>query len=203
MPAMAVATEETSSRQRILDVGARLFLDHGYADTTLRKIGAEVGMQAASIYYHFASKDELLTEILEHGITAITAAFDEGVAGLEGEAAFAGAIDAHLTALFAEGPFTAAHVTIFRRTPSTVRRRIVPLRDAYEARWDRLLRDLQASEDMTPDLDVGLVRLTLLGSMNNSLEWFKPGGGHTVDDLAGVITRQFWSGLAARTKDHA
>lgn len=160
-------------------------------------------MQAASIYYHFASKDDLLTEILEQGITAITAAFDDGVAGLEGEAAFAGAVDAHITALYAEGPFTAAHVTIFRRTPSTVRRSIVPLRDAYEARWNRLLQGLQESGDMTQDLDVGLVRLTLLGSMNNSLEWFKPGGEQTVDGLAAFITRQFWSGLAAKTKDHA
>ena len=197
---MAVTTQEISSRQRILDVGARLFLERGYADTTLRMIGAEVGMQAASIYYHFPSKDDLLTEILEHGITAISNAFDDGVEGLEGEAAFAAAIDAHLTALFAEGPFTAAHVTVFRRAPLGVRTTIVPWRDAYEARWDRLLRDIQAHGALASDLDLRLVRLTLLGAMNNSLEWFKPSGSQTVPGLAAVITRQFWSGLAAETK---
>lgn len=192
---------DPSSRQRILDVGAQLFLERGYADTTLRMIGSEVGMRAASIYYHFPSKDQLLTEILERGITAIAAAFDEAVSGTPAPDVFAAAVHAHLTALFAEGPYTAAHVTVFRRAPDSVRKAIVPLRDAYEVRWDDLLRRLHREDLLRRDLDLGLVRLTLLGSMNSTLEWFRPAGNQSIDGLASVITTQFWSGLAAHTRD--
>lgn len=194
---MAVPQPESDSRERILDTGARLFLERGYADTTLRKIGSEVGMQAASIYYHFASKDELLAEVLERGIAAITGAFCDAVHDLTGAAAFDAAVDAHLTALFGMGPYTAAHVTVFRRAPASVRTRIVPLRDAYEAEWDALLDQLQQDGSIRRDLDLGLVRLTLLGSMNNALEWFDPEGSQSVDGLAEVIKQQFWSGLSA------
>lgn len=194
---MVDTDSSNSSRDKILDVGAQLFLEHGYADTTLRKIGAEVGMRAASIYYHFPSKDDLLTEILAQGIAAISSAFDEAIDGTQGEAAFRAAVLGHLNALFAGGPYTATHVTVFRRAPHTVRKTIVPLRDAYEERWDRLLRSLVSDGVIRTELDLGLVRLTLLGSMNSTLEWFRSGGGLTIDDLADVITEQFWSGLAA------
>lgn len=197
---MAAIEQEISSRQRILDTGARLFLERGYSDTTLRQIGSEVGIQAASIYYHFPAKDELLAEVLQRGIMAIDEALATAIDGLEGCAAFEAAVSAHLSALFGMGPYTAAHVTVFRRAPASVRKRIVPLRDAYEDRWDGLLRQLQDSGDLRRDLDLGLVRLTLLGSMNSALEWFDADGRHSIEELASVIKQQFWSGLAAQAE---
>lgn len=194
---MGVSQSELNSRERILDSGARLFLERGYADTTLRKIGSEVGIQAASIYYHFASKDELLSEVLDRGITAITERFIKAVDGLGAQAAFDAAVDAHLSALFDMGPYTAAHVTVFRRAPLSVRKHIVPLRDAYESEWDSLLRRLQKSGDLRRDLDIRLVRLTLLGSMNSALEWFDPAGSQSLEQLGHVIKQQSWSGLSA------
>ena len=74
--------------------------------------------------------------------------------------------------------------------PAEVREAVVPMRDAYEARWTALLTDLAL------DTPVGLTRLTLFGAMNTSVEWFDPDRGN-LDELADVITRQFWEGVAA------
>ena len=90
-----------------------------------------------------------------------------------------------ISALFENGPYTAAHVTAFRTAPAEVRSAVVPMRDAYEARWTHLLSDLNLVDQP------GLHRLTLFGAMNSSVEWFDTERGN-LDELAEVITTQFW-----------
>jgi AcrR family transcriptional regulator len=41
-----------------------MFIEHGYAATTTRAITDVVGISQAALYYHFASKDEILAELL-------------------------------------------------------------------------------------------------------------------------------------------
>jgi hypothetical protein len=105
-------------------------------------------------------------------------------------------VRAHLAALFENGPYTAAHVMTFRTAPDAVRQVIVPVRDAYEARWTEMLRRLQADGRIPPTVDVNVARLILFGAMNSSVEWFDPGRGN-LDRFAAAITRQFWNGVAA------
>jgi AcrR family transcriptional regulator len=51
-------------REEILDAAAELFTNRGYAATATRMIADAVGIRQASLYYHFASKEELLAELL-------------------------------------------------------------------------------------------------------------------------------------------
>ncbi len=188
-----------SGRDRILDEAAALFLRHGYEGTSLRQLADTVGMKAGSLYYHFASKDDLLTEILRRGIDVMQTAFDEAEAST-GSARPVDRIEAHvrahLSALFENGPYTAAHVMTFRTAPESVREIVVPLRDAYEARWTELLRLLQADGAIQPTVDVNVIRLVLFGAMNASVEWFDTDRGN-LDRFAAAITTQFWSGVAS------
>ena len=193
------ATTADSGRSRIMDEAATLFLRYGYEGTSLRQLADVVGMKAGSIYYHFASKDELLTEILRRGIDVMQSAFDEAEQSSAGTAParrIEAHVRAHLAALFENGPYTAAHVMTFRTSPESVRAAVVPLRDAYEARWTRLLLDMQSSGLLDADVDVNIARLALFGAMNSSVEWFDPGRGN-LDRFATSITQQFWNGIAA------
>lgn len=52
-----------NQRQRILEEAAKLFKSKGFAGTSMRDLGGEVGMEAASIYNHVKSKDEILESI--------------------------------------------------------------------------------------------------------------------------------------------
>lgn len=52
-------------RDEILDAAAALFAEHGYSGTTTRAIAERVGIRQASLYYHFAGKDEILLELLD------------------------------------------------------------------------------------------------------------------------------------------
>src|SRR6516164_10468560 len=57
-----VGTERTTP-ERVLDTAAMLFWEKGYAATTTREIAAAVGIQQASLYYHVASKEDLLYQL--------------------------------------------------------------------------------------------------------------------------------------------
>ncbi len=48
------------TRERILDVALDLFTDQGFDGTSMREIAEQLGISKPAIYYHFASKDEIL-----------------------------------------------------------------------------------------------------------------------------------------------
>jgi AcrR family transcriptional regulator len=59
-PTESEAPEGTSTRERILNVALELFTEKGYDGASLREIAEGLGVTKAAIYYHFASKDEIL-----------------------------------------------------------------------------------------------------------------------------------------------
>ena len=59
---------ERSGREDILDAAAELFVESGLAATSTRAIAERAGIRQASLYYHFAGKDEILDELLEASV---------------------------------------------------------------------------------------------------------------------------------------
>ncbi len=66
--------------ERILDVAEEQFAKHGYAGTSIRDIAAAVGLQKASLYNHYSSKDELYAAVLERGFAPIIAMVERFIA---------------------------------------------------------------------------------------------------------------------------
>jgi len=56
----ASAVDAGGTRERILDVALERFTRKGYAETSLREIAEELGVSKAALYYHFASKQDIL-----------------------------------------------------------------------------------------------------------------------------------------------
>jgi AcrR family transcriptional regulator len=54
------ATEPASMPDRILDVALDLFIENGYDGTSLREVAEKLGVTKAALYYHFASKEDIL-----------------------------------------------------------------------------------------------------------------------------------------------
>jgi AcrR family transcriptional regulator len=61
---MAGDSRRTDTRDRILSVGLRLFAEQGYANTSLREIAEELGVTKAALYFHYKTKEEIITGIL-------------------------------------------------------------------------------------------------------------------------------------------
>lgn len=71
------ARSPLSPRDQILDAAARLFTGQGFAATSTREIADEVGIRQASLYYHFAGKDDILGELLEKTVRPALDSLDE------------------------------------------------------------------------------------------------------------------------------
>lgn len=53
------------TRDHVLDAAGRLFREQGYSGTSMKTIAAAVGISAPALYWHFASKTDLLHSVLE------------------------------------------------------------------------------------------------------------------------------------------
>jgi AcrR family transcriptional regulator len=65
LPASDLATspdgaQPMSTRDRILDAALDLFNEKGFDKTSLREIAEQIGVTKAALYYHFASKGDIL-----------------------------------------------------------------------------------------------------------------------------------------------
>ncbi|MGV0627066.1 TetR/AcrR family transcriptional regulator [Mycolicibacter minnesotensis] len=58
------------ARDEILDAAAELFTTVGYAATSTRRIAESVGIRQASLYHHFAAKDDILDALLTGTVEA-------------------------------------------------------------------------------------------------------------------------------------
>lgn len=56
----------------MLDAALELFAERGFAGTSIRDIAERVGMTKASLYYHFAAKQELLFALVEPAMDELT-----------------------------------------------------------------------------------------------------------------------------------
>jgi len=63
-----------SARPAILAAARRLFAQRGFAGTSMREIALTAGVSKAAIYHHFQDKRHLYRELLDAGITTLTAA---------------------------------------------------------------------------------------------------------------------------------
>jgi AcrR family transcriptional regulator len=191
MQAEAAVSEGAVSRRHILDCAARLVRQHGYAATSLRDIAAASGMKAGSLYYHFASKEEIVAEMLNIGVQTVFGEVRRSVEAL-GDPPVASRIEtavrAHMRAIFEIDDYNGASIRIFGQVPPRVRDAALGERDAYERYWHKLLEQDAAAGRLRPEVDRTLLRLFLFGAMNWTLEWYDPAGKYTVNDVARALS---------------
>ncbi|CDP87612.1 MULTISPECIES: TetR/AcrR family transcriptional regulator [Mycolicibacterium] len=54
-----------TTRERLVEAAVQLFTRHGFAGTSLQMIADELGFTKAAIYYHFRTREQLLTAVLD------------------------------------------------------------------------------------------------------------------------------------------
>ncbi|MBT7667162.1 MAG: TetR/AcrR family transcriptional regulator [Rhodospirillaceae bacterium] len=186
------------SRGQILDAAARMLRRQGYGNTTLRAIAEVAGIQAGSIYYHFASKDEIMDAVLERGVRAVYEAVRARLAALPDETGHLSrievAVTAHLEALLSHGDYTSASIRTYGEVPEAFQQKSQPLREAYVVLWQDLLGAAQADGAIRSDLDTSLLRTLLLGSLNWTVEWYDP-SQRPVGDIAAQAVDVLFRGV--------
>jgi len=169
------------SRKKILDAAATMFRENGYAAVSLRAIAGAAGMKAGSLYYHFASKEAIVVEVLNLGIEKVHRGVEESINSLPntisaGHLVRTGVIS-HFQALFEFSAYTSANVRIYSQVPENARMENLLARRRYETLWDNILERAVSTGTVRPSVNLKAYRLLLIGSINATLEWFNPDQG--------------------------
>ncbi len=69
----AIESAREATRDRILQVALELFAERGFAGTSTRELSERLGFTKAALYYHFRTKDELLTALLGPALDGLEA----------------------------------------------------------------------------------------------------------------------------------
>ena len=76
--------QKERSRRAILDAAGRRFRRHGYLGAGIDGVMAEAGLTAGAFYRHFASKEELLREVLRDALHEPPQQREQGLEALDG-----------------------------------------------------------------------------------------------------------------------
>jgi AcrR family transcriptional regulator len=178
-------------REALLRVCARLFREQGFDGTTIRDISAAAGMHSGSPFYHFRSKQEMLAAVMEQGL-------DEGLKRIEAvmamplapEEKFRRLVRAHLGTILEDGnDFIPVLLYEWRALTPLNRKRIIALKDRYDAHWQRMVDELARAGRINGDPQ--LARLLVLGAVNWAGQWYRSGGRLSLDEVAAQTARAF------------
>ena len=179
----ASAEGRRQGKQRaILHAAAEAFRQRGYAATGMRDIAQAAGVSAANLYYYFESKHDLLYYCQDHSLDRLLAVCAEAASEDDPETALRQVIHGHLACILDELDGAAAHLEI-DALPAELRAPLVKKRDRYE----RAVRRILAAGMRTgcfASHDPVLVARALLGALNWTARWYKPGGTATPSALA-------------------
>jgi AcrR family transcriptional regulator len=176
-----------NTRNEILAAAASILRRGGYAEMSLRDVASLVNMKAGSLYYHFASKEELAIEVMRIGVEAVERAVRdalEDVPSDDSEQRLKVAIRIHLDTLLRRSEFASSHIRCYPFVPDNVRFELHNVRLSYDQLWLELIGDYLNLRGR--DEKVSYVRHILIGAINQSPEWFNP-NRHSIEHFAAQI----------------
>ena len=177
-------TDPQSARGRLLTAAAQLFRIQGYDRTTVRDLGAALGIQSGSLFHHYKTKEDILKAVMRETIIINTAKLKLAKVGAESahDELYALILE-ELASIQGEGSDALTVLVHEWRTLSVdVRSELMVLRNEYEDVW---------LETLTPLHELGqlqdnpfIIRRMLIGALAWTTNWFRIEGNMTLEELA-------------------
>src|SRR6188474_2116966 len=84
-PTPARQSQKEATRQRVVDAARDLFDTHGYQGTTIREIARHAGVAVGSVFTTFASKGEILSEVMSTRLAPLYTEIDRLTPHMHGQ----------------------------------------------------------------------------------------------------------------------
>jgi len=173
----------------VLTVASELFAAKGFEATSIRDIATAAGMMSGSLYYHFASKEDLYIAVQDASISKIFNAVEQAIPGIADPwARLEAAAIAHVEAMLDRSGFRVLVTPLFPPgLDKTVRDALVAQRDRFERMIDTVIAELPLPDT----IDRRIFRQHYLGALNWIPVWCDPDGPVAPAE----IVRQFMATL--------
>ncbi|MFT4082551.1 MAG: TetR/AcrR family transcriptional regulator [Nocardioides sp.] len=172
----------SARRAQLLAIGAQMFAEKGFTQTTVRDIADAAGILSGSLYHHFSSKEEMLTEVLHGFMDGLLGRFEEIVAREETPRA---ALDSLIRESFETMHNEREAVALYQSEQG-----FLATLDGFEfvgagskrieKIWIGVLEAGTTSGDFRSDLNVQFAYRFIRDAVWASVRWYRPGGryGH-------------------------
>jgi AcrR family transcriptional regulator len=199
LPLFAIPTPmpstKVSRKDQIETAATALFKERGFAATSMRDLANEVGIEAASIYSHVRSKEELLQSIC----FKMAQDFFEVLENQQSrELSFAQRlreiIGAHVVITTRNVAASVVFQQEWRHLSEPYLTHFLALREQYEQRIRDIIRHGAESGEFVAT-DAKFVTRTLLSSLNWIPQWYQLDGELAPADIARNIADLFLRGL--------
>ena len=189
-----------TKRKTIVREAAKMFNRRGSHGATLEDVADRLGVTKAALYRYVPSKQDLLYACHEEAMEIARESMDKGEAegrnGLEKiQIGMAGYLREMIGSM-------GVPVLILEENALTGRqaKHIIGLRDAFEDRMRRLVREGIADGSILP-LNPKLAMFMLLGAVHWVTKWYSPEGPWSADEVADALIEMATRGLAARPSE--
>src|SRR5947208_11745204 len=200
----AARAQRREARDELLAAALRVFARRGYREAGVDEIAAEAGYSKGALYWHFSSKAELLTALLDERIDApmrdrvalLASAPPERDMSVEATHEFARQLDEQREAMLLEREYW----TIAIRDPELRARyaeRQTELRDALAAALEDRGRHLGTPEVGMQARDLARIVMSIIGGLAVD-ELIEPGSVRP--ELLGEALALLYAGLVARAQ---
>lgn len=192
-PDASAAADLSGAQETLRDIRAaatRLFHIHGFDATTMRQIAAEVGIEAPSLYNHFASKDELLATLLIDAMTSLLGAVEDGIARAAPDAASQLTAAVRSYVVFHRHHLEAASISDTERRclKADDAARLVTLRQRLTNLFRGIL-DVGEASGVFRFEDASIACLCILSVCARLPVWYRADGPLVLDEIATLMAR--------------
>ncbi len=191
------ARTELPTVDRLLDTAALLFWEKGYTATTTREIASALDIQQASLYYHIASKEDLLHRLcvssLQGFLSSVPSALEGTTDPLDRIRII---IRTHIGTLLKHQERNVAMLTELRALSPRHRAEVVKLRESYLNILRGAIQEAQASRHIRADIPSTYLCLALLNILNWTSLWFRKDQALSAEPLAELFIEIYLHGVA-------
>jgi AcrR family transcriptional regulator len=192
-------TEVISNRkQEIIEKATALFQKQGYSATSMRDLASFIGMEAASLYSHIKSKEELLQIICfnmaDKLFEPVKNIASENLSADEKLRKF---VLSHVKVLTNDTASSAVFFSEWRHLSEPYLSDFLKMRDQYEGIFIKVLIEGNRT-GVFKFLDAKFTVLALLSSINWLPSWYKKDGQLSPEEIAENVTDVFINGLKVR-----
>ncbi len=194
-----MSVTQTERKLQITDTATTLFRQKGYAATSMRDLASAIGIEAASLYNHVRSKEELLHRICFGMAEAFFKARHQVESlHLAAPVKLRLAIEKHVEVITSHRDASAVFQHEWRHLSEPDLSVFISMRNEYEAYFSEIIRQGVAEGNFRAT-DEKLAVLSLLSSLNWLYDWYRPDGTLLPHEIAAHQAELFIYGINQTT----